>query len=420
MIFKPNPLMYGVNEGFCSAFRLSSAMCDPVDVGVLAQSVATAMDRYPYFAIRPVRQGEQLVLEANPAPVPVFPDGRTVLLGSEESSGHLLSFACEDRKIYLDCSHYLADGMGIIPFLKTVLHLYSSAMYGDEGLDSAGIRMPGDPVPEGEYEYPFQIPSDDPGLKLPLRNAPELAHSLDPDAFDHGGLYAYHLHVPQKEMMAKAGTADGSPVSFLTVMLHRAVRKADPDSDLPVVAHVQHQYRSALQTPLSHHSLVNYIPVVFPPRCKDWPIEKQNTAVRGQVILRSEKSADLAAVQRLLDAFPEGEGVRFAEKQQAMERYAQDSIEGKTFGISYVGRLNWGGLGQYLQDFHAYIGEKQSRSMLLVEVLDIGEDFSLTFMQSGRGERYLQAFVEQLGECGIPGRLVSEGRYSLCDTKAVE
>ena len=97
-----------------------------------------------------------------------------------------------------------------------------------------------------------------------------------------------------------------------------------------------------------------------------------------------------------------------------MARYAENSTHGKTFGISYVGKIDWCGLGCYIDDLHAYIGEKHTKNMLLIEVMAVGEDFSLTFMQSGRGEKYLNAFVEQIRALGIPVSLVGEERYTLC------
>ena len=214
--------------------------------------------------------------------------------------------------------------------------------------------------------------------------------------------------------MAKASSSDGSPVSFLSVLLYRALHRLDPAIDKPVVAHVQHQYRAALQTPLSHHSLVNYIPVSLPPRLRGWNVEKQNTVVRGQVILKGEKEDDLASVNRLIAAFPRDGS--FAERRDAMARYAEASTHGKTFGISYVGKIDWCGLDRYVTDLHAYIGEKHTKDMLLIEVMTAGEDFSLTFMQSGRGERYLNAFIEEIRALDIPVSLVGEGRYTLCDT----
>ncbi|MBQ5886179.1 MAG: hypothetical protein IIW82_00805 [Clostridia bacterium] len=414
MNFKPNPLLYGANEDFFSTFRLAIRMNSPVDYELLARSVEKAMVRYPYFCVYPEREGETLVLRYNKRPLPVFPDDRTVTLGSEDSRGHLISFGCKDKTIFIDASHYLADGMGVDPLLKSLLYIYVSERYGTEGLEVERIRMPDSPVCEGEFAYPFpdrMIEAEELDI---LPKAPEEAYSLDPDAFDKDGLYAYHLHIPQKAMMAKASSSDGSPVSFISVLLYRALHRLDQNIDKPVVAHVQHQYRSTLQTPMSHHSLVNYIPVVLSPRMSGWDVEKQNTVVRGQVILKGGRDADVVAIRHLIEAFPVD--ATLADKKEAMARYAEGSIHGKTFGISYVGKMDWCGLERYVNDLHAYIGEKHTENMLLIEIMTVGEDFSLTFMQSGRGEKYLNAFLQEIRALDIPVSLVGEEKYALCNT----
>ena len=414
MNFKPNPLLYGANEDFFSTFRLAIRMNSPVDYDLLSRSVEKAMVRYPYFCVCPEREGENLVLHYNKRPVPVFPDDCAVILGSEESRGHLISFGCKDETIFIDASHYLADGMGVDPLLKSLLYLYVSERYGAEGLATERIRMPDSLVCEEEHTYPFPdraLSTDDFPI---LPQAPAEAYGLDSDAFDQAGLYAYHLHIPQKAMMAKASSSDGSPVSFLSVLFYRALHQLDPNIDKPVVAHVQHQYRAVLRAPMSHHSLVDYIPVVFSPRLSKWDVEKQNTVVRGQVILNGGREADIVAINRLIEAFPQD--ASFAAKKEAMAYYAENSIKGKTFGISYVGKMDWCGLERYVKDLHAYIGEKHTKNMLLIEVMTVGEDFSLTFMQSGRGEKYLNAFMHEIRALDIPVRLVGEERYTLCNT----
>ena len=414
MNFKPNPLLYGANEDFFSTFRLAIRMNSTVDYGVLARSVEKAMVRYPYFCVSPEREGETLVLRYNKRPLPVFPDDRTVTLGSEDSRGHLISFGCKDKTIFIDASHYLADGMGVDPLLKSLLYIYVTERYDTEGLDRERIRMPDSPVCGGEFAYPFPDKVIEADELTILPKAPEDIYSLDPDAFDKDGLYAYHLHIPQKAMMAKASSSDGSPVSFISVLLYRALHRLDQNIDKPVVAHVQHQYRSTLQTPMSHHSLVNYIPVVLSPRMSGWDVEKQNTVVRGQVILKGRREADIVSIHRLIEAFPIDTSL--AKKKEAMARYAEGSIHGKTFGISYVGKMDWCGLERYVNDLHAYIGEKHTENMLLIEIMTVGEDFSLTFMQSGRGEKYLNAFLQEICALDIPVSLVGEEHYSLCNT----
>ena len=298
--------------------------------------------------------------------------------------------------------------------MKSLLCCYVSERYGVEGLETERIRMPDSAVCDGEHAYPFPDGAISTGGQGILPQAPDEAYGLDPTAFDKEGLYAYHLHIPQKRMMAKASTSDGSPVSFLSVLLYRAFHRLDPGIEKPIVAHVQHQYRAVLRAPMSHHSLVNYIPVILPPRLSGWDVEKQNTVVRGQVILKGGSEADVASVNRLLEAFPSESSLD--AKKAAMARYAENSIRGKTFGISYVGKMDWCGLGRYVEDLHAYIGEKHTKNLLIVEVMTVGEDFSLTFMQSGRGEKYLNAFVEELRALDIPVTCVGEERYALCNT----
>ena len=414
MEFKPNPLLYGANEDFFSTFRLAIRMKDTVDYDLLSRSVEKAMARYPYFCVSSEREEESIVLRYNKRSIPVFPDDRAVTLGSEDSRGHLISFGCKDNTIFIDCSHYIADGMGVDPLMKTLLYCYVSERYGTEGLASERIRMPDSAIFEGEHTYPFPDSTIHTEELSVFSKIPEESYGLDPLAFDTEGLYAYHLHVPQKAMMAKASSSDGSPVSFLSVLLYRALHRLDHNISKPVVAHVQHQYRAALRAPMSHHSLVNYIPVVLSPRLNKWDVERQNTVVRGQVILKGGSEADIASVNRLIEAFPSE--AAFADKKAAMARYAENSTRGKTFGISYVGKMDWCGLERYVEDLHAYIGEKHTKNMLLIEVMTVGGDFSLTFMQSGRGDYYLNAFIKEIRTLDIPVSIVGEERYSLCNT----
>ena len=415
MKFKPNPLLYGANEDFYSSFKLAITMRDSIDHGALCRAVATAMPRYPYFSVSPEKNGNSIVLSFNPNPVPVFKDGRCAVLGSEACNGHLLFFGCEGNRIFLNASHYIADGMGIDPLLKTVLYLYVSELYGTDGLNAERIHMPGEAVAEAEYSYPFPDSPFETESANPPRNLPDKVYGLDQNAFDGEGLYAYHLHIPQRDMMSMASPNDGSPVSFLTVMMYRAFCSLDKELALPVLTHVQHQYRQALRMPLCRHSLVSYVPVSLPPRAKDKSVEQQNTILRGQIIIGSDFDEDLRAVNRILNEFRNA-GESLEDKKASMKQYAERSIDGKTFGISYVGKMDWCGLDKYVTDIHAYIGEKHTKNMMLIEVMTVGEDFTINLMQSGCGRTYVDAFIEQLRLANIPVTLIGEERYTLADT----
>ena len=415
MNFIPNPLLYGVSEDFFSSFRLVITMCAKVQHKVLARAVSKAAVRYPYFSVRTVKQQENLLLEHNPCPIPVFDDGRCATLGSSETDGHLLTFGCEDKCIILNASHCIADGMGIDPFIKTVLFFYVSELYGDDGIAVERILMPESPISDAEYSNPFFYRPCAKVARLPFQKA-DGAYAPDPAAFDENGLYAYHLRIPQKAMMALANPSDGSPVSFLSVMLYRAIGAVDGSIDRPVVVHVQHQYRAALNTPLNRHSLVSYIPLSIAPQGMSMDIGRLNTILRGQIILGSEPEADIEAVNRLVQALSPNGNETLGQKKNSMRQYMANSVRGKTFGISYMGKMDWCGLDRYVEDLHAYIGEKNTRNMLLMEVMTVGADFSVNFMQGGRGTRYVDAFVQQLQALGIPVTNLGGEGYALCDT----
>ena len=100
-----------------------------------------------------------------------------------------------------------------------------------------------------------------------------------------------------------------------------------------------------------------------------------------------------------------------------MRQYIENSIRPKTFGISYMGKISWSGMDRYIEDLHAYIGEKSTPNMLLMEIMTVGEYFSVNIMQGGRGTRYVNAFMEQLERFDIPVSLVGEERYTLCNTR---
>ena len=57
------------------------------------------------------------------------------------------------------------------------------------------------------------------------------------------------------------------------------------------------------------------------------------------------------------------------------------------------------------------------QNMILMEVMTIGEDFSVSFMQNGRTRRLVDAFAKQLTGFDIPVRIVGEEKYSVCDTR---
>jgi hypothetical protein len=104
-------------------------------------------------------------MEPNDRPFVISPDGRAVTLGTEESNDHLFAFAYEGCRLYADTSHFITDGNGKFPFLKTILYYYLTERYPDEVFDTRTIALSGSEVPDAEADdapYPAEMLAEDP------------------------------------------------------------------------------------------------------------------------------------------------------------------------------------------------------------------------------------------------------------------
>ena len=151
-------------------FRITIKLKDLVDGGILRAAVDKTMERYPYFCARMVADGDELLFEDNPAPVPVLHTNRRITLGSGQTEGHLLAFCYSWNRLFIDIFHGLTDGGGIYPLIRTLLYYYLSALYGKE-FSSEGIRLSGQSVSPAEWEDPAErpLPARD-RLAVPKRN----------------------------------------------------------------------------------------------------------------------------------------------------------------------------------------------------------------------------------------------------------
>ena len=128
-LFSELRTIYETDETDPHTFRISIKLKDMVDGDVLRRAVDTTMVRYPYFRVRACLDGEEVCFEDNPEPMPVIHTDKRIVLGSEQTSGHLLAFCYWKNWLYIDIFHGMTDGGGIAPVLKTLLYYYCSMYY---------------------------------------------------------------------------------------------------------------------------------------------------------------------------------------------------------------------------------------------------------------------------------------------------
>lgn len=418
MKYRVLPLLYSAGPHSVNTLRFGIDFKETIRREALEKAIADGMKRYPYFSVRMERDGEHIVFAHNPLPMVLLEDGGRVCLGSQASNFHLVAFACEDRTLYIDISRFIADETGAMPLVKTVVYAYLLNAYGDQ-CSVPDIRLPGEPIDPQEYAYPFPPkPLADPH-PLPQRALPDTVFVIDRQAYDHDGTYAYLLKVNRCDLTKAADANDATPVSLLSAMMFQAICRLHPQEEKAIVCHVNHSYRETLACPLSHDCLTTALPVVFKPSMAHWSLLRLNTAMRGQLLYAADASMDIQTINAmvLLDAYMDR--MPLAVKKQTMRDVVRKAAAKATFQIICPEQTDLGEMAQYIDHIYLLSDERHHDTDLSMQLLMIGDSVSLSLMQPGREDRYVQALMQELQESGIRTTLHAQKRCPLSGSIAL-
>ena len=403
MEYRVNNLIYAAGDDLQNTIRTCMVMTEPVDADALRKAVDLTIGRYPYFAVRLIKKGEGFVMQHNPSPLTITHGSRAIPLGGEESGGHLFAISYDGDRIYIDTSHFVTDGNGKFPFIKTLLYCYLHILHPEEEFDTSGIALPDSEVTAAEAEdYPFP---DEPAEATPLglNDRYEDIFTLDdqPEGYKNRDNWtSFCIKVRQKDMMKFASSVDGSPASFIASIMYRAVAELHPDTGLPIVCGMQHQYRKALRKPFSHMCHVNIVPIAYTDKMRGRDIELLNTMTRGTIIVRADDDNDMLSVNAHVINEEKIKSMTLAQKHKYMKDFLKDSIGKNTFEVSYTGRVPFCGLDKYISNFYPFLDMSLSGG-ISVEIFSLNDIFSVNIMQRNDDPRYCEKFVSLMKECGI-------------------
>ncbi|MBP5289747.1 MAG: hypothetical protein J6Z79_07760 [Clostridia bacterium] len=398
-----NNIMYATTENLRNTLRFAIFLREPIEIEAMKRAAAQTAARFPYFAVRMIRRGESYVFEANRAPFVFSNQSAPVRLNSAESNYHLLAFCWENNRLYLDTTHFLTDGNGIFPFVRTLLYCYFCVTHPEENFDTSCIALPGEDIPEAELEYNPYPEETIRAETMDLRHAPEEIFKLPGQETGYENMEnwtAYFLRIPQKESMRYVSSVDGSPATFVSSLIYRAIDDLYPDNTLPIVCGMQHQFRHALGKPQSLLCHVNLAPIRYPVSLRGADIERLNTIGRGSLILRADDASDLITVNAHIQNEKAIRDMDLARKRDYMRRVVLDGIGDNTFEVSYTGRVPWGGLDRYVSYLAPYLDMTLSGGVS-VEIFSRGTDFDICIMQRNKDERIVNRVKELLTEIGI-------------------
>lgn len=387
-------------------------LTEPVDGDLLQEVVEQLRERFPYFYVRAVPVGNDLIPDKNPLPMTVRNTWDAIRLNAEESNYHLAAWKYEGQRVAFEISHSLTDGAGVLPYIKSAMYLYLSRKSG-ETFDPAGFRLPGDKIPESETGNPFPDLNID-GVEQPMYQKQTTAAfcrlnntgNIDPQVF--------YLKLPEAQVMKYCRDNDGSPNVFCSVMLAKAARRCNPENNKTISVCVAIDHKAMLGNYDNYRMFANVVELDFPASRSLEDVTKACTIARGQMMLQAQPENSMWAVK---------------QRKALSERFSQMPLEIKTgalakmagsprwsISVSYANSRSFGPLDPYIEEL--YMLAEPGVTDVACEVACINQSFFLTLMQNFSSGTFFDALLEELSQTGVEYEVIGRESFRLCGLKA--
>ena len=393
-------LLYELKKRDVYSVKIRVILKEKVDGAVLTEAAAKAFRRFPYYQ-KSVSVNEEgaYVFEPCEHPIAVIEGDKQVRLGTEETGGLLFAITYENSDIFFSFSHNFCGGCGAMRWIKATLWQYFTDM--GHSVDAAGIMTPDTPItpeeqaqpdpsslPEGEALGNFNFAMDS---FVPMKDYME--RMKDPNGIDG----YYPIRISKAPLMKYARDNDGSPNSILAAFLYKMCVKALPEESRFTVR-IANNYREDVGCPDTYRDIVREMHIQYDKRMQDWPVDKLSTVTRSRMYLQMqpeiswERFRRVDALRRQIDAQPDLE----SKVNYAFENSPTTHGVPSSFHISYVGKVNWGGLEPFIEGVYSL-----TIAHLMCEVNANEKDFFVSFHTVRKDGKYLKEFLEVLDEEGV-------------------
>ena len=403
------PMLFESTPQHPHSMGIMATLTEPVDGEILTEVVQDLRERFPYYYVRAMVSENDLKVVPNPLPMVVRNSWEPTYLHSTETNYHMAAFKYEGNSVAFEVSHLITDGSGVIPYFKSVLYLYLSRKTGIQ-FDPAGFRLPGDPIPETEMGEPFQINFDD----LPefyKKDIPSeyyrVHEALQKKPHEGNNIY---LKLPEEKVLEVCRENDANPDVFFSVLLARAVRRMDQDSDKPVIIGVAVNHKEVLGNYDNYRDLSDVVYLDFSKERENEPLDKMCTVARGQLMLQIQPENSQNYLKELQDKVAQMSKIPLPMKS-VMINVSLDYTTRGTACVSGINDRSFGPLDPYIREVFV-LGEADAFDVQL-ETACINGSFCLLFAQNFMSEAYFDAFLQELEEAGIPVEIVRKDQSPL-------
>ena len=392
--------LYEIKKRNVYSVRIRVILTSPVNGEVLKPASEKAFRRFPYYARKAVvNDHDAYELVPCEKPITVAPDDHIVRLGTPDTNDLLFAVTYEGNNVYFSFAHNFCGACGAMRWIKATLWQYLTDL--GNVIDSTGIMTENTPMEPAEYAEPDidALSHDTPvgNLEFPHDSftlmADYMAFMRDPN----GVMGYYPISIPKTELMKYARDNDGSPNSIISSILFRMCTRVFPD-ETKFSGRIACNYRTDAGCPETYRDMVRQLYVPYRISMKDWPIENISTVTRSRMYIQMqpevswEECRKVDAFRREIDAQPDLN----SKVNYAVDHSPTTHGTPSTFVISYVGKVEWGGLAPYIQGVYTI-----TFGHVMVEINATDENFCLSFQTVYHHEKYVQEFTKILDEEGL-------------------
>ncbi len=392
--------LYELKKRDVFSVKIRVSLKEQVNGAVLSEAAAKAFRRFPYYS-RTVALNEEdaYIFEPCDKPIAVIEGDKSVRLGTDESNGLLFAITYENNDVFFSFSHNFCGGCGSMRWIKATLWQYLTDLGHD--VDANGIMTADTPITNEEQAEPdpASLPDEEPLGTLNFTTdsfVPRMDYMermKDPNGIDG----YYPIRIPRAPLMKYARDNDGSPNSILAAVLYKMCVKALPEESKFTVG-IANNYREDVGCPDTYRDMVRQMYVQYDSGMKDWPVDKISTVTRSRMYLQMQPEASwdrcrrVEELRRQIDLQPDLESkVDYAFENSLITHGVPSS-----FHISYVGKVDWGGLEPFIEGVYSL-----TIAHLMFEVNANKEYFFVSFHTIRKDGKYLKEFLQVLDEEGI-------------------
>ena len=393
-----NPMTMGV----------TAVLTEDIDGELLKEAALELRERFAYFYVRAKIEDNDIVVVPNPLPMTVRNTWAPIELASKEANYHLAAIKYEGNRICLEMNHALSDGAGVSHFFKSLLFVYLSKKTG-VSFPAQGFRLPGSEAPLSETGDPFAAVDTD-NVQGPFYQKKPTADFYRLPSRNGEADHIYYLKMPVSAVMKYCKENDGSPNVIMAVLIARAIRRVDPQSEKTVTVSVAIDHKSMLGNSENYRMFANAYELDFPKERQLDDIMKLCTMTRGQLMLQAQPENSAWYIKTRKMGFEKMKAMPLQMKLDMLPKAA--SAVRWTASVSYVNSRSFGPLDPYIKELYC-LAEVRSIDVMC-EIACINSSFFVAFAQCNSSRELFEALLCELEQAGVPFEIMRDEEYHLC------